>query len=167
MTRSRTTHIQLVCRGNICRSPMALAITRQFLHDAQLATRIALSSAGIGAVQSGNRPDPRAIDALLRHGYHAPRMRTRAVTLQDFERFDQILAMDRSNLEDLQSLCPSACQHKLRLFLQGAAELSDQEIPDPYYGGMAGFERVLQLCEDGARALVARWRLASPRAPGK
>lgn len=148
------TEILLVCRGNICRSPMALAITARQLHEAQLAQHIRLSSAGTSAMPRSSRIDPRAADTLLRHGYTAPRTRTRSVAQKDFERFDLILAMDQENLDDLMALCPLEQQHKLQLFLHCASDVAEREVPDPYYGALAGFERVLALCEAGARGLV-------------
>ena len=76
----------------------------------------------------------------------------------DFDRFNLILAMDKKNLQSLQALCPAPHQHKLRLFLDYASEIEDEEIPDPYYGSAQGFERVLDLCEAGAMGLISTLR---------
>jgi protein-tyrosine phosphatase len=152
------THILLVCRGNLCRSPMAWSITRTLLAPTPLAPQLHLASAGTHAGLAPAHTDPRASAALVRHGYAPGRMRSRNVQPHDFERFDQILAMDHSNLTDLLHRCPDAHRHKLGLFLRYAPDLSTTEIPDPYYGGLPGFERVLHLCEAGARGLLAHWR---------
>lgn len=151
------TNILLVCRGNLCRSPMAWSITRKLVGPTPLAQHLHIESAGTHAAVGATRADPRTISALARHGYAPGRMRSRNVLPQDFERFDQILAMDHSNLADLQRVCPGVHHHKLGLFLHYAPELENTEIPDPYFGGPQGFERVLNLCEAGAKGLVAHW----------
>ena len=158
-------HVLLVCRANVCRSPMALAIAAHGLQQAGLHLTVQLSSAGTHALPGRGRADPRALATLLRHGYAAPAPHRRAVLAQDFACFDQILAMDRENLAELQALCPRAQQHKLQLFLQGAAAAKVQDIPDPYFGATAGFERVLQLCEAGARSLIAQWAAPAQAPP--
>ena len=98
-----------------------------------------------------------ASDVLLRHGYDASRIRSRRITSQDFQDFDLILAMDTSNLMAIQQICPPRELHKLSLFLTQAETLDDTEVPDPYYGSLAGFERVLTLCEAGAKGLIRHY----------
>jgi len=93
---------------------------------------------------------------LRKHQYAPPKTRSRLVTAQDFERFDLILVMDEANLAALQRQCPASSQDKLRLLLSFAPELGLTEVPDPYYGDLAGFERVLSLCEAAAHGLLAR-----------
>lgn len=154
------TNILLVCRANICRSPMALAITAQHVASAECLETVALCAAGTHAVPRRSHPDPRAMATLQRHGYTPVSQRTRAVLAQDYDRFDLILAMDRSNLADLQAQCPAAHRHKLQLFLHYASDVSEREIPDPYFGAPVGFERTLTLCEAGARGWIAHWRAA-------
>ncbi len=151
----RHARILLVCRANLCRSPMALAVCAQLLQQLPGPPRLQLASAGTHAAASSRRADLRAIATLHLHGYPVPRARPRAVLVADFKRFDQILAMDRTNLADLQALCPPQYRYKLRLFLQGVPGLVEQEIPDPYFGALAGFERVLRLCEAGARSIIS------------
>jgi protein-tyrosine phosphatase len=129
---------------------MALAVmARQVAQTARLA-RIALDAAGTHAIARRHPPEPRTASTLLRHGYCTPGRRTRGVVPQDFLRFDLLLAMDRHNLADLHALCPPAHRHKLQLFLPPASAGTEQDIPDPYFGALAGFDRVLQLCEVGA-----------------
>ncbi len=150
----------MVCMGNICRSPMAQAIAEKLVADARLSSQWRFDSAGTHASRVGERPDPRAAATLLRHGYAAGHIRSRKIIPQDFQSFDLILAMDASNLADLHRLCPPEHLHKLHLFLDFAPALNEAEVPDPYWGSAAGFERVFDLCEAGARGLITH------RAPG-
>jgi protein-tyrosine phosphatase len=98
---------------------------------------------------------------LLHRGYQAGADRARRVTDEDFERYGLILAMDKGNLADLQSRCPEAHRHKVKLFLDFAPETGQSEVPDPYYGDARGFERVLDLCEAGAIGLINSLRKSS------
>ena len=149
------THVLLVCMANVCRSPMACAVARQLAHTQGRGTQLHFDSAGTHA-HSGKRLDARAQAVLLKHRYTPPKSRSRALTAQDFERFDLILAMDQDNLAALQRQCPAGHHGKLRLFLSYAPALGLLEVPDPYYGDLAGFERVLGLCEAAARGLLAK-----------
>ncbi len=148
------TQLLLVCMGNICRSPMAQSVLEKMVIDAGLSKHITVSSAGTHANHSGERPDARAEAALRRRGYEGGKIRSRRITLKDFQRFDLILAMDAENLADLRR--QSAPEHlsKVRLFLDYLDDASLREVPDPYYGNAQGFERVLDLCELGAKALL-------------
>lgn len=149
------THVLLVCMANVCRSPMACAVARQLAHTQGRANQLHFDSAGTHA-HSGKRLDARAQAVLRKHQYTSPKTRSRGVTAPDFERFDLILAMDEANLVALQRQCPISLHGKLRLLLSFAPELGLTEVPDPYYGDLAGFERVLSLCEAGARGLLTR-----------
>ena len=115
-------------------------------------------SAGTHAYRRREPPDVRATAALVRRGYAVGKQRSRQVTVEDFDRFDLILAMDYANLEALRELCPPEHSRKLRLFLDFAPGFDGQEMPDPYYGSDQGFERVLDLCEVGAHGLIAALR---------
>lgn len=143
--------------GNICRSPLAASVLCAQLEQRGLSDRIEVDSAGTCAGHQGERADPRAVVAAAARGYqHIHRERARRVNAQDFERFDLLLAMDRANLANLQQQCPPAHAHKLHLFLEFAGEGMGAEVPDPYYGNAAGFERVLALCEVGAAGVLRR-----------
>ena len=155
------TRILMICMGNICRSPMAQAVSQHIAKEAAATHRSAVldalefSSAGTHAHHAGEKPDPRAVAVLAKRGYAVGNIRSRRVTDQDFQKYDLILAMDRVNLAALKKVCPPAHATKLRLFLEFAQDATGElEIPDPYYGNAAGFERVLDLCEAGARGLV-------------
>jgi protein-tyrosine phosphatase len=151
------TKLLMVCMGNICRSPMAQAVLQKMTIEARLTPFLEIDSAGTHAHHQGARTDPRAQAVLLRHGYDASRIRSRRITSQDFQDFDLILAMDTSNLIAIQQICPPRELHKLSLFLTQAETLADTEVPDPYYGSLAGFERVLTLCEAGAKGLIRHY----------
>lgn len=146
--------VLMVCAGNICRSPTAEVVLRKRLLDAGLAKRIGVASAGLFP-ETGWPPDPRTQAAAKRRGYDLSKLRARGVTAEDFERFDLILGMDETNLGRLRELCPAALQPRLGLLLElGGQPLGEREVPDPYYGGPAGFERVLDLVEPACAALL-------------
>lgn len=149
------TRVLFVCLGNICRSPTAQGVFEKLLADNGLAGRVEVDSAGTHAYHQGEPPDERAQMEAARRGVDLSGQRARAVTEQDFERFDYILAMDGSNLSILQSRCPPQFRQRVRLFLEFAGDLDETDVPDPYYGGQHGFERVLDLVEAGARGLLA------------
>ena len=155
------TKLLMVCMGNICRSPMAQMVTMQLAEKAGFGGNIQVDSAGTHAVSGSEPPDRRAKTVLSAHGYVIGKGRSRQVSEQDFVRFDLILAMDQANLNDLRRLCPSEHSHKLRLFLEFAHGSEVREVPDPYYGNAEGFERVLDLCEAGARGLIGQIQTAS------
>lgn len=149
--------ILLVCMGNICRSPLAASVMHAELARRQLAQAVEVDSAGTYAGHQGEKPDRRAIALALARGYpQIERERARRVLDEDFERFDLVLAMDADNLENLRFKCPPEHQHKLHLFLEYAGHEGRSEVPDPYYGNAAGFEAVLQLCEQGSDGVLRR-----------
>lgn len=131
--------ILFVCLGNICRSPMADAIARHRAGGDRL-----LDSAGTGAYHVGETADPRTLAVLERNGIPYDG-RARAVEASDFERFDLLLAMDRSNLANLQRICPPEHRHKLHLVLEPT---TGGEVGDPYYGGPDGFDLCFEQLSD-------------------
>lgn len=138
---------------------MAQTVAQKLAADARLSQQLKFDSAGTHAHRFGERPDLRAEVMLSRRGYEVGRIRSRRIAPQDFQHFDLILAMDASNLAELQRLCPPAHLSKLRLFLDFAEGLNETDVPDPYYGNAEGFERVLDLCEAGARGLIKHYTL--------
>ncbi len=140
--------------GNICRSPLAEGVVRFQAERAGLATVLVVDSAGTHGYHEGEHPDQRARKVAANRGYDLSGMRARRVKEQDFGRFDLILAMDRVNLAYLRRSCPETYESKLGLFLSYAQGLAMDEVPDPYYGGPEGFEKVLDLCEAAGRGLV-------------
>jgi protein-tyrosine phosphatase len=145
--------ILFVCMGNICRSPTAEGVLRHFARESGLADRLTVDSAGTHAYHVGEPPDRRAVAAAERRGVSLSDIRARRVSDDDFERFDYIIAMDEDNRRQLLEQAPEEHHHKVRLFLSYAA-VSETEVPDPYYGGGAGFERVLDLVELASRGLL-------------
>jgi|RhiMethySRZTD1v2_1073278.scaffolds.fasta_scaffold307028_2 protein-tyrosine phosphatase len=148
--------VLFVCMGNICRSPTAETVFREHVKRAGLERRIRVESAGIGDWHVGQPPDERAIAHGRRRGYDLEALRARQVRTEDFARFEWILAMDRRNLRDLALLRPADFQGHLGLLLDFAPELGVREVPDPYFGGADGFEKVLELTERASAALLAR-----------
>jgi len=147
------TRVLFVCMGNICRSPTAEAVVREFARRAAVLA-LEVDSAGTHGYHAGDAPDERSIVAARRRGFELSALRARLVEATDFERFDLVLAMDSAVLERLRELAPERHHGRLRLFLEFAPGLGRQDVPDPYYGGEAGFEEVLDLVEEGARGLL-------------
>jgi len=145
--------ILFVCMGNICRSPTAEGVFRHYVQEAGLAERIETDSAGTHAYHSNEPADRRAQAAAERRGFSLADIRARRVQANDFERFDYVLAMDNDNLDLLKEQADPEQYDKLRLFLE-FSPAQEVEVPDPYYGGAAGFERVLDLVEDASTGLL-------------
>ena len=147
-------NVIFVCMGNICRSPTAEGIFTRLVEEAGLQDKIGIDSAGTHAYHVGEPPDPRARKSALERGIDIGHLRARRAVIEDFERFDYVLAMDYDNLQNLQSLCEPQHSTKLKLFLEYGSHADIMEVPDPYYGGPLGFERVLDLIEDASNGLL-------------
>lgn len=145
--------VLFVCLGNICRSPTAEGVLRHQLTEAGLAEVIHVASAGTGDWHVGNPPDSRTRHAAQLRGYDLSAQRAQQVSVEDFSRYDLILAMDESNLSHLKAMRPGHARAELDLFLRRYEGALD-EVPDPYYGGEQGFEQVLDLIEAACRGLV-------------
>jgi protein-tyrosine phosphatase len=145
--------ILFVCTGNICRSPTAEAVLRHLA--AQEGIELHIASAGIGDWHVGSAPDERAQHHAKSRGYDLSALRARQVTKRDFVEFDLILAMDRGHLRTLERMAPPEHRHKIRLFAR------ERDVPDPYYGGPEGFERVLDLVEAACRDLLRELKSAT------
>jgi low molecular weight protein-tyrosine phosphatase len=145
--------VLFVCTGNICRSPTAEGIFRKLAADAGMAEAVTADSAGTHGYHVGEPPDPRAQRAAAKRGYDLSALRARTIEDSDFQRFDLILAMDRDHYSILSSAQPRAA-HKVKLMMSYARRFKEREVPDPYYGGPQGFERVLDMLEDAAKGLL-------------
>ncbi len=144
----------MVCLGNICRSPTAEGVLRTKLARAGLDRHFEIASAGTHG-ERGGRPDARAVATAAKRGYDLSRIRSRRLADKDFDRFDLVLAMDLENLAYLRRACPPDQHDRLGLLLElGAPTLGLREVPDPYYGPVAGFEYVLDLIEPACDGLV-------------
>ena len=145
--------VLFVCLGNICRSPTAHGVFEGLVQAQGLAHQIAVESAGTGGWHVGNPPDHRAIDVAQRRGVDISHLRASQVTSEHFSRFDYILAMDHQNLSDLRRLQPEDFGGHLSLFLE-FEHSSEEEVPDPYYGGEEGFQHAIALIESAAQGLL-------------
>jgi protein-tyrosine phosphatase len=150
--------ILFVCLGNICRSPSAEAVLRAIAAREAPELGIEVDSAGTAGYHIGEPPDERSQEAARRRGYDMAPLRARIIAPEDFEQFDLILAMDQANLSTLRRRAPAAVRERVRLFLEFAPDAGADEVPDPYYGGPAGFEQVLDLVESASRGLIAHLR---------
>lgn len=149
--------ILFVCLGNICRSPMAEGIFRALCEEAGM--QVHIDSAGTGSWHAGEPPDPRAIRCLKGYNIDISNLRARQVREADFDTFNLILAMDYNNLRDLHRLMPSSSQVQARIYLFGEfTGLNPVEVPDPYYGTAADFEKVYHMLQRGMQYLITRLR---------
>ncbi|MGR3983885.1 MAG: low molecular weight phosphotyrosine protein phosphatase [Gammaproteobacteria bacterium] len=147
--------VLFVCLGNICRSPLAEGAFRRAVESRGLGARYEIDSAGTGDWHLGAPPDPRAQRAGARRGIDISGLRARRASAADMAAFDHILAMDRANHADLLRLAGAPHRHKVRLLMEYCPRRELDEVPDPYYGGDAGFDRALDLIEVAADALLA------------
>ena len=142
------------CTGNICRSPTAEGVFNKKLSAAGLTGRVRADSAGTHGYHVGEPPDARTQRAAKARGYDLSALRARRVERDDFGRFDLVLAMDQENRAFLARLCPPSNGHKLRQMMEFARNHAELEVPDPYYGGPDGFDRVLDILEDATEGLL-------------
>jgi len=149
-----------VCLGNICRSPTAEAILRHYCDVHGL--DVLVDSAGTSNYHPNKAPDVRSQQHATQRGYDLSALRARQINLNDFVEFDLILAMDHENLDDIQALMQKASQQfgaaqiraKIALMSEHDPQFKQQAVPDPYYGGADGFDRVLDQCESSSKAWV-------------
>jgi low molecular weight protein-tyrosine phosphatase len=154
---NRPLRILFVCLGNICRSPTAEGVLKALLAAEAPQLDIEIDSAGTGDYHIGEPPDSRSQRAALRRGIDLSDLRARQVTPGDFERFDLMLAMDRQNLRALEAMRPAGSKARLELFMDYAGR-PGADVPDPYTGDAADFERVLSLVTAASRGLIAALR---------
>jgi protein-tyrosine phosphatase len=146
--------VVFVCLGNICRSPIAEVVLRKLVDDAGLGDQVDVSSAGTAEWHVGKRADQRTLDVLARHGYDGDRHRARQFEKDWFDRHDLVLALDRSNLADLQALAAPDHTGKVRLLMSFDSSAGVTDVPDPYYGGPEGFDHALSLIEGACRGVL-------------
>ena len=158
MTQPRK--VLMVCMGNICRSPTAEGVLRHKLRVAGLQNLVVVDSAGTHGYNVGDPPDHRATLHARRRGYDLADLRARQVADADFGDFDLILAMDWDNYALLEEQCPPEHRAKLKRLTEFARRHESPVVPDPYYGGASGFERVLDLIEDACDGLVEHLKTA-------
>ncbi len=154
MNNKVVVRVLFVCMGNICRSPTAHGVFRGLVENEGLADVIEIDSAGTHAYHVGEPPDPRARETANRRGIDLSDLRARRALPEDFEYYDYVLAMDQDNYHGLSAICPAGQERKIGLLMDYAAKLRIREVPDPYYGGNQGFEKVFDMVEAAANGLL-------------
>lgn len=149
----QTVKVLMVCLGNICRSPTAHGVFINLIKNNELEGIIEVDSAGTSTYHIGDHPDPRSIQAASRRGYSLQSFTARQLTDADYRQFDYILAMDRANLDLMESRRPADASAKIQLLLD-YADNAHESVPDPYYVDGDGFELVLDLVEEGCAGLL-------------
>lgn len=148
--------ILVVCLGNICRSPLAEGVLLHLVQQKQLSIHI--DSAGTSDYHVGEAPDARTIANAKKHKIDLTPLRARQFVQSDFDQFDRIYVMDKSNLRNVLSLARhEEDKQKVDLFLNISHPNQNMEVPDPYYGGEAGFEKVFQLVWNASEKLLSRY----------
>ena len=148
--------ILFVCLGNICRSPAAEGIFNQKIKERDLENFFVVDSAGTGNWHVGNLPDQRMRSTALSRGIELT-SRSRQIEENDLYEFDQILVMDKENLDAVKSLIKdqnNPINSKIKLILNYSKNSQLDEVPDPYYGGQNGFEKVIDLLDDAIDGLI-------------
>lgn len=151
--------VLMVCMGNICRSPTAHGALQKMVLDAHAWQALEVDSAGTHGYHVGRPPDARAQRHAAARGYDLSHQRARQLVREDFAAFDLVLVMDAANEAAARALCPPHLRTRIHRLADFCAAHDAREVPDPYYGGEAGFEQVLDLVEDACRGLLARLRL--------
>lgn len=149
------TSVLFVCMGNICRSPTAEGVFAKLIKDKHVDKHFLIDSAGTHAYHIGDAPDLRSQKAANDRGVTLAHLRARKVTREDFVNFDFILVMDDDNYANLIMQCPEQYKNKIHYFLDYAPQLATREVPDPYYGGKYGFEKVLDMIEAASLGFLA------------
>ena len=155
----------MVCMGNICRSPTAHGVLEHLVQKTGLQQHIHVDSAGTHSYHIGAPPDPRSQQHAAARGYDLSTQRARHLQARDFTAFDWVLVMDADNERIARALCPPQHQPKIHRLTAFCQRHQAQEVPDPYYGGHAGFEQVLDLCEDACTGFLAHLGGAAGCAP--
>ena len=148
--------VLFVCLGNICRSPTAEGVFRKLVTEHDLGHGIIADSAGTHAYHIDEPPDMRAQHAAAKRGIDLSPIRGRKATTQDIRDFDYVLAMDWENYHNLLHIAGDLPESRenIKLLLQYSEKFDEEEVPDPYYGGAKGFERVLDMIEDASLGLL-------------
>lgn len=147
-------HLLFICMGNICRSPTAEGVFRQLAQESGLAQHLVIDSAGTHNYHPDSPPDHRSQHHAALRGYDLSHLRARQLNDLDFEKFDLLLVMDWDNLTLTEQRCPPEHAKKIRRMTEFCLKHDAAVIPDPYYGGEAGFDHALDLIEDASQGLL-------------
>lgn len=159
MAKNMSIGILFVCTGNICRSPMAEGVFKTMAQREWPEASLDIDSAGTYDGYAGEPPSRLAVEAAARRGYDLSGLRARPLVAADVARFDHVLAMDRGHLRILRRIAPRDVSPRPRLFMNFASALGVDEVPDPWGGPPAGYERALDLIEAGCAGLLKHLRL--------
>ena len=146
--------ILFVCTANICRSPMAEGVLRKLLLERGLDRKFEVDSVGTHDYHAGEPPFRNAVAAAKKRGYQIEHLVARRISPDDLDRFDMILAMDRANIAHLRTVAPTRCKPKIELLLEYGDKYHGKDVPDPYGGDDKGYEKALDMIEDGCEGLV-------------
>ena len=146
--------VLFVCMGNICRSPTAHGVFRALVEKEGLSQFIDIDSAGTHAYHVGSAPDKRAQATARERGIDISDLVARRVEAEDFDIYDFVVAMDQDNYMSLSEICPDRHVDKIYMFMDFADHMRTREVPDPYYGGPSGFDRVFDLVEAASEGLL-------------
>lgn len=147
------TKILMVCLGNICRSPLAQGILESKLPQSSFF----IDSAGTGGYHIGSPPDNRSVRVAKLHGIDISHQQARKFSIEDFERFDIIFAMDQYNKRDIQHLAKTQeHSNKVKIILNESPNADLNDVPDPYYGTMSDFEDVYQLLDTACESIALK-----------
>lgn len=144
--------------GNICRSPTAHGVFQALVEKEGLTQDIEVDSAGTHAYHVGEQPDRRAQEVARSRGFDLSDQRARRTEGEDFRIYDYLVVMDQDNYHSLSAICPEGMEDKIHLFMDYAPSFRTREVPDPYYGGPSGFERVFDMVEAASQGLLDEMR---------
>lgn len=149
------TKILFVCLGNICRSPSAEAVMKALVNEAGLSNQFEIDSAGVTGYHAGDNADERMQQHAIKRNYQLTSISRKVEAPSDFEYFDYVIGMDSQNITDLENLASTDADFKkISKMTDYCSTHSENAVPDPYYGGAAGFELVLDILEDACEGLL-------------
>ncbi len=156
MNKDNKIRVLFICLGNICRSPLAETVFKKKVEEAGLTENFEIDSAGLIGYHAGETADPRMLRAAREAGYNITHL-SRKITDHDYRTFDYIIGMDSSNMRELEERKPEDSKAEIRKLLSFCGnDLKKEDIPDPYYGGEAGFARCIYLVQEGCDALLEK-----------
>ena len=148
--------VLFVCKGNICRSPLAAGVFAHLVRGENLADKISCDSVGTTGHHAGEAPDPRAVDVAQRKAIDITGHRAAQIDAKTLSAYKLIICMDNENYEDVMAMCHPDDESKVKLLLFYAGDIADEDVPDPYYGGEGEFTHAMDLIEQGCKGLLTQ-----------